>query len=181
MNMHPSRRTLLQVGLLVVLGAAGFAVTRRLAPTPQEGEANAAATATPPPAQALVQAEARALTRPARLAVAFRLDPALTQGIYLGQRWVSPPEFYFAQPGAQFVVEAKAQDIDARGTRTDVSGDWAASDPEMVAITRHADGATLVIRKPGESDLTVRAGRDAKTLHVSAERLPDAMRVRISQ
>lgn len=180
MNASGSRRPWLQRCLFVLLAAGAFALTRHVATT-GAGEARASAPVAPTPAQALAQAEAHARARPRRLVVAFRLDPALTQGIYLGQRWVSPPSFYFAQPGAQFVVDAKAQDIDARGTRTDVSGDWATSNPEMVAITRHADGAMLVVREPGESDLTVRAGSDTKTLHVSAERLPDAMRVRITQ
>lgn len=170
----------LQLGLLALLAAGAFLLTRRVLP-PRASDASLPAAIAPTPAQAFAQAEAHALARPRRLAIAFRLDPSLTQGIHLGERWVSPPSFYFAQPGAQFEVEAKAQDIDARGTRTDVSGDWATSNPEMVAITRHADGATLLVREPGESDLTVRAGNDTKTLHVSAERLPDAMRVRISQ
>ncbi|HSR63998.1 MAG TPA: hypothetical protein VLM17_00105 [Xanthomonadaceae bacterium] len=111
----------------------------------------------------------------------FRLDPSLTQGLQMGDRWVSPPEFYFAQPGTQFVVEAKAQNLDARGARLDVSGNWAATNPEMVAITRQPDGVMLVVREPGESDVTLRAGSGVVTLHISAEQLPDSMRVRISQ
>ncbi|HJW47024.1 MAG TPA: hypothetical protein VJ484_11120 [Lysobacter sp.] len=68
-----------------------------------------------------------------RLAVAFRLDPALTRSLYLGDRWVSPPSFYFAQPGTQYVVQAKLQAIDSRGERIDLSGDWTTNDPEMIA------------------------------------------------
>lgn len=178
MNASSLRRTLLQAGLLAMLAAAGFALTRQVAPQPQ-ASAPSASPRTPPPM--LAQAAAAAPARAPRLVASFRLDPALTQGIQMGDRWVSPPQFYFAQPGTQFVVQVKAQNVDGRGAHLDVSGDWATTNPEMVAITRGADGITLVVREPGESDLTLRAGPDIKTLHVSAERLPDAMRVRITQ
>ena len=117
-----------------------------------------------------------------RLAVAFRLDPALTRSLYLGDRWVSPPSFFFAQPGTQYVVQAKVQAIDSHGERTDLSGDWATGDPEMVAVTRHDHGeVTIVVRRPGESNLTVSAGGESKVLHVRARQTDDAMTVEITQ
>lgn len=178
MNASSFRRTLLQAGLLAMVAATGFALTRHVV-LPQVGAATASAPAT------LVATSARAdAPRPApspRLVASFRLDPTLTQGLQMGDRWVSPPEFYFAQPGTQFVVQVKAQNLDARGAHLDVAGDWATTNPEMVAITRGPDGITLVVREPGESDLTLRAGAGIKSLHISAERLPDSMRVRITQ
>ncbi|MGN6514072.1 MAG: hypothetical protein ACTHKZ_10960 [Lysobacteraceae bacterium] len=163
--------------VLALLAVAGFVLTRRIAPHPGQAQASTPSAT----AAALAQGGAPPPAPAPRLSVAFRLDPALTRGIYLGQRWVSPPEFHFAQQGARFVVEAKAQDVDADGTRLDVGGDWSTSDPEMVAISRHPGGVTLEMREAGESELTVRAGGASRTLRVSAERLPDAMRVRISQ
>ena len=173
MNASSLRRTLLQAGLLAMLAATGFALTRHVAPIPPDQGAPARSPVAP--------AAALAPTRTPRLVASFRLDPTLTQGIQMGDRWVSPSEFYFAQPGTQFVVQVKAQNLDGRGSHLDVSGNWATTNPEMVAITRGADGITLVVREPGESDLTLRAGNDLRTLHISAERLPDSMRVRISQ
>jgi len=122
------------------------------------------------------------IARQPHLAVAFRLDPELTQGLYLGERWVSPATYFFAQPGTQYVVQAKAQDIDAGGEHIDVSGDWAASDPDMVAITRKDDGkVTIVVRHPGESRLTVTSLGQSKVLHVRASQVADAMQVEIRQ
>lgn len=163
-----------QAGLLVMLAATGFALTRRAV---SPGDAGPLASA-PPPTSAPASPQAAPIPR---MVATFRLDPSLTQGLQMGDRWVSPPEFYFAQPGTQFVVEAKAQNLDARGARLDVSGNWAATNPEMVAITRQPDGVMLVVREPGESDVTLRAGSGVVTLHISAEQLPDSMRVRISQ
>ena len=122
------------------------------------------------------------IARQPKLAVAFRLDPELTQGMYLGERWVAPETYFFAQPGTQYVVQAKAQDIDSDGQHIDVNGDWAASDPDMVAVTRKEDGrVTIVVRRPGESNLTVSSLGKSKVLHVRANQLADAMQVEITQ
>ena len=176
MNASSFRRTLFQVGLLAMLAATGFAITRQVAPFAGPSAAPATVEAAP------VRPDAPPAPMPSpSLVASFRLDPTLTQGLQMGDRWVSPPTFDFAQPGTQFVVQVKAQNLDARGAHLDVAGDWAASNPEMVAITHGRDGITLVVREPGESDVTLRAGRGTKTLHISAELLPDAMRVRITQ
>jgi hypothetical protein len=124
----------------------------------------------------------QAITPKPRLAVAFRLDPALTRSLYLGDRWVSPPSFHFAQPGTQYVVQAKLQAIDSRGERTDLSGDWATNDPEMIAITRRDYGeVTIAVRRSGDSNLTVSAGGESKVLRVRARQTDDAMTVEINQ
>ena len=181
----PGARRLLQVGLLAALAVLAFGLVRHASVPASVSPAIAASTpATAPsssPPLAFAQAEAAARAAPQRVKVAFQLDPSLTQGLYLGQRWVSPPVFDFAQPGAQFVVRAKAQRMDASGERQDVSGDWAAGNPEMVAITRGAGEVTLAIREAGESDLVLLAAGERRVLHVHAEQRPDAMRVRITQ
>lgn len=177
-------RRAVQFGALALLVALGFVATRRTAPPPAHGvgaPTAVAASAASVASAAFARAEASAQSRTSRLKVAFQLDPALTQSLYLGQRWVSPPTFDFAQPGRQFVVLAKAQRVDAAGERQDVSGDWATSNPEMVAITRGPGDVTLAIREAGESDLVVQAAGERRVLHVHAEQRPDAMRVRITQ
>lgn len=122
------------------------------------------------------------IARKEKLVVAFRLDPELTRGMYLGDRWVSPPSYYFAQQGTQFVVQAKAQNIDARGERVDLSGDWASADPGMVAVTHLKAGeVTIVVRHPGQSNLTVSMGDGSKVLHIRAKQVDDAMQVEITQ
>jgi hypothetical protein len=183
MNASPGVRRVLQFGVLAGLLLAGFAVTRRAeqpdamqSPTPvaRPTETSAASLAFP-------RSEAAAAARPPRLKVAFQLDPTLTQGLYLGQRWVHPPTFDFVQPGVAFVVRAKAQRVDSASERQDVSGDWAASNPEMVAVDRGPGEVKLTIREAGDSDLVVQAAGERNVLHVHAEQRPDAMRVRITQ
>lgn len=177
-RVHPA----LAVAALAVLAAVGFGVVRRESAPLRAATDDAAPGAAPAdaaPARAGANVAAPASTQ--HVKVAFQLDPALTQGLYLGQRWVTPPVFDFAQPGAQFVVRAKAQRTDAAGERQDVSGDWAAGNPEMVAITREPDGVTLAVREAGDSDLVLLAAGERRVLHVHAERRPDAMRVRITQ
>lgn len=188
--MNASRRLprVVQLGVLAVLLVAGFAVTHRAAQS-DATQTNAMQPSTPAlhaPAEASMaslastQLEAAAPRAP-RLKVAFQLDPALTQGLYLGQRWVHPPTFDFVQPGVAFVVRAKAQRVDSASERQDVSGDWAASNPEMVAIDRGPGEVTLTIREAGDSELVVQAAGERNVLRVHAEQRPDAMRVRITQ
>ena len=115
------------------------------------------------------------------LRIAFRLDPALTRSLYMGERWVSPPVFEFAQPGDTFTVRAKAQSIGRDGEPGDVSGDWSTGNPAMLAIERGHGEVTLVVREPGEADLIVATGAGTRTLHVKATRSADAMRVSFTQ
>ena len=122
-------------------------------------------------------------TAPAsRLRVAFQLDRALTQGHYLGERWVSPPTFHFAQAGERYSVRARLRETSAQGERIDVSGDWATGDPDILAITRLDDGQVqLDILQPGRTELVVSAGGERKVLQVEARRTADAMDVAFRQ
>jgi hypothetical protein len=176
-SRHVNRhRALLAVSLL----AAAFAVASGLHVARDLPAARAVEAQPVPSRERATAAAANARRQP--LSVAFRLDPELTQGVFLGERWVSPPSFFFAQPGTQYVVRAKAQTIDGHGDRTDVRADWAPANPEMVAVDRGDLGeVTVVVRQPGESDLTVSAGSSARVLHVSATRTADAMQVDFSQ
>lgn len=164
-----------QFGIAVLLALAAFSIARGMrAPARIDSVPEA-------PVVQAAQAQ-QPIARQPKLAVAFRLDPELTQGLYLGERWVSPETYFFAQPGTQYVVQAKAQDIGAGGEHIDVIGDWATSDPDMVAVTRKEDGkVTIVVRHPGESRLTVTSLGQSKVLHVRAKQVADAMQVEITQ
>ena len=175
----------LLVGAAVVLAAVSFtaAYSRRapevrddsLAPSATSAESPAGSPAVPP---GLQQAAAPA----PKMVVTFRLDPAVTRGLYLGDRWVSPSTFHFAQPGTRYVVQAKLQSIDAQDDRVDLSGDWSTDDPEMIAIERHPHGeVTIVIRRAGEGRMFVSAGGVTKQLRVHARQTEDAMDVLIAQ
>lgn len=184
-NMQGAAR-LAHVVALVLLAAGGFALARRLqAPDatllPAAGPAAPAAQAQPssPPLRALPA------QRPQRLTVALRLDPTLTQGMFMGDRWVSPADFHFAQAGTVFVVQAKAQHSDGQGERHDFVGNWNATNPRMIDVQRNlqpdARAITLAIRQPGDSDVTVSAGGETVVLHVHAVQLADSIQVHIRQ
>ena len=57
----------------------------------------------PPPANTPATKPAQTPAMPAqpkqRMEVAFKMDPDIMRGNFLGERWVSPPKFAFAQPG----------------------------------------------------------------------------------
>lgn len=174
--------TLAQVVVLVLLAAGGFVLARRLqapdAPlAPSSSVASSPATQSP----SVRPNRTPSTERPQRLAVALRLDPSLTQGIFLGDRWVSPPDFFFAQPGTVFVVQAKAQHLDGSGEPHDVAGNWDATDAGMVNVVRNARAATLEIRRPGDSDVTVAAAGQTVVLHIHAVQLADSIEVHIRQ
>ena len=118
-----------------------------------------------------------------RMVVAYRLDPSVTGGLFMGDRWVTPARYAFAQQGTKFVVQAKMQAIDDAGSDPlDLSGNWASRDPEMVALTREADGVvTIEVRKPGRTELVASAGGETRTLQVTAKQTPDSMQVAIEQ
>ena len=118
-----------------------------------------------------------------RMVVAYRLDPSLTSGLFMGDRWVTPERYAFAQQGTRFVVQAKMQAIDDVGSDPlDLSGNWSTQDPEMIALTREQDGVvTIEVRQPGTGTLVASAGGETKRLQVTARQLPDAMEVAIVQ
>ncbi|MGO4549984.1 hypothetical protein AB4059_02620 [Lysobacter sp. 2RAF19] len=116
------------------------------------------------------------------MVVAFKIDPDLMRGSFLGDRWVSPPTFEFAQPGREYTTHAKLQEIGEDGTRTDLTGDWSTSAPEMIAISHDPAGqVTIVVRQAGEGQLIAAAGGQRKVLQVRATRTADAMEVAFVQ
>lgn len=179
----PRSTKLAHVVALVLLAAGGFVLARRLQapdapilPAPAIASSSTAQSSSPARPNRTPSTE-----RPQRLAVALRLDPTLTQGIFMGDRWVSPPDFHFAQAGTVFVVQTKVQHLDGRGEAHDVAGNWNATNPRMVGVVRDARAATLEIRQPGDSDVTVSSGGETVVLHIHAVQLADSIQVHIRQ
>lgn len=173
------------IALLAVVFVAGNALRAKRA---QEAPAKVAS----PPAVAEAVVEERVARKPAaiatptmpapRVVVSFRMDPAVMRGHYLGDRWVSPETFAFAQPGREYVVQAKVQTLEPDGTRTDLGGAWSTPDPGMIAIARGADGvATITVRQAGEGAIVATAAGVEKRMRVRATQHPDAMEVAITQ
>jgi len=169
-------------GAAVLLVAIWFTAAYSRRASEADGGALAPAGASAPDARAAQPAGTHVTARTPRMVVTFRLDPAVTRGLYLGDRWVSPPTFRFVQPGTQYVVHAKLQSIDAQDESVDLSGDWSTDDPEMIAIERQPYGeVTIVVRRAGEGRMFVSAGGVTRELRVQARQTPDAMDVAITQ
>lgn len=170
----------MHVGVVVALVAIGFAVAgglRRPDATPASG-----------PAAAMTQAQEVATPGPKplaakpRLAVAFLLDPELTHGMFMGERWVSPPTYFFAQEGPRFVVRAKPQNVDSRGAHIDLKGNWTVDAPDMLTVAPAERGeVTIVVSRPGDGRITVATGAGSKVLQVRARRVENAMQVQFTQ
>lgn len=159
--------------LAVGLATADGLRTTTLGPVPSRHSA---------PLPAISPAIQRAGQRKPEVAVAFRLDPDLTRGLFLGERWVSPPSFFFAQPGLQYVAQGKAQYVDAFGERVDVDADWATSDSELITLTEHVSGdATIVVRHPGDGEFTVATRYGTRRVQVHARQVGDGMQVDFRQ
>lgn len=120
----------------------------------------------------------------AGLTVSFRLDPRLTRGLYMGDRWVAPATFnsLSAPAGTSIAVPARAQGFDAMGRRWKVSPGWEASDPEAVTISPPRGGeVTITVRRPGTSTVTLRSGQTTKRLTIVAEQRGESWQLEIRQ
>jgi len=114
--------------------------------------------------------------------VSFKMDPRLTRGLYMGDRWISPPTYLLNAPGPGAGVEARAHAVDAGGGRVDVMPTWTPADPEMVSVTPgDRSGVTIVVHRRGESGLKVSAGGASRDLTVRAGPRGAAFQVEIVQ
>jgi hypothetical protein len=188
--MRTLGKVVVGIGLLVVALGLANAIRAKYVPpsltSPPVAKANTAGAERATPGDRANTSASAAATMPTpateKIIVAFKLDRDITAGHYLGERWVSPPTFQFAQPGKVYTTYAKLQKVGDDGTAIDLSGDWSTSDPEMIAISRDAPGqVTIVVREPGEAQLVASAGGQRKVLHVRATRYPDAMEVAFVQ
>ncbi len=155
------------------------------APPPKVAQAAVSARHAPiaPTPRAQGQHIARLVPRKEEFVVAFRLDSTLTRGMYLGDRWVSPERYHFAQPGDIYVVQAKMQRVDPRSERNDIVSTFDALDKTMIDV---APGGkpnewTLVVMKPGTSRVIAKSGEHTRVLDVRAREVNGGMQVEINQ
>ena len=112
------------------------------------------------------------------ITLSFRLDPRLTKGLYMGDRWVSPPTYQTALG----TVEARAHFLDTRGRRADISGTWMPAAPDMVSVSpNRGHEVKITVHREGQSSLKVDYGDFSKTLTVKAVRQGGVWRVDIVQ
>ncbi len=118
-----------------------------------------------------------AAASPVSIKVSFKLDPSLTRGMYMGDRWVSPPTYTASQSGKTSTIEARVEGLD-KG----ISPTWTPSDPKMVTVSpQQGQQVTITVLRAGQSNLKVASQGVSKTLSIKAEYQNDDMQVEISQ
>ena len=117
-----------------------------------------------------------------RIKVSFKLDPSITRGMYMGERWVSPPTYTAAGEGKEITMEASAQGLDAKGKPIDISPEWIPEDPKMVAVSPgQGRQVKITVREAGQSSLKVAAQGLSRKLLIKATYQDGATQVEISQ
>jgi hypothetical protein len=111
--------------------------------------------------------------------ISFKLDPRLTKGLYMGERWVSPPTYTTTLE----TVEAKVAGVDPRGGVRNISAQWTPSDPEMVTVSpSEGQEVKIAVKRPGETTLRVTSDDGAsKELSLKAAYQNNVMQVEIAQ
>lgn len=115
--------------------------------------------------------------------VSFMLDPRLTKGLYMGDRWVASATYSSATGPAGEAISVEAR---ARATGGAAAGArpfrWTSSDPEMVTVSPREGGAvTLTVRPLGTSTVTVSDGEVSATFDVKPTPVGDRWRVDLAK
>ena len=114
--------------------------------------------------------------------VSFKLDPRITRGMYMGDRWVSPPTFTGVQAGKETTVDARVEGIDTGGKLAAASPVWTPEDPDMMRVLpSQGRQVRITVRRAGESALTVTWGKVTRKLTVKATTRDDTIQVEITQ
>lgn len=109
--------------------------------------------------------------------VSFKLDPSLTRGMYMGDRWVSPPTFVASQQGKTCIIEARVEGLDKGVTPT-----WTPSVPNMVRVVPvQGQQVTITVLRAGQSSLNMTSQGVSKTLSIKAVYEGEEIEVEISQ
>jgi FKBP-type peptidyl-prolyl cis-trans isomerase len=109
--------------------------------------------------------------------VSFKLDPRLTGGLYIGERWVVPPYTTTLD-----TVEARVAGTDSKGGLRKINPQWTPSDPEMVTVSpSEGSDVKISVKRAGETTLNVTSGGVTKQLTVKAAARNEGMLVEIAQ
>ena len=113
--------------------------------------------------------------------VSFKLDPSITRGMYMGDRWVSPPTFTGVQEGKEVMVEARVEGLDAKGNPIDIHPTWIPSDPDMVTVSPgQGKEVKITVRRTGQSSLKVVSPGFSRELIIKATDQGNAIKVEIT-
>ena len=121
----------------------------------------------------------------AGIELSFKLDPRITKGLYMGDRWVQLP-FSQVGPGKQVTVAARAAGAAPKGKPTDAGPNagpkWIPADPEMVTVTPgEGNEVSIAVLRPGETSLRVVREELSREVVIKAAYKGDALHVEILQ
>ena len=104
------------------------------------------------------------------LQVYFKLDPRLTDGVQLGERWGSPAIYDTVQSGIEFIAEARAVHVDGGSETILPDAVWTPDDPGMVSVSpgQKAGEVTITVHGAGRSTLQVSAQGETTTVYIAA-------------
>jgi len=112
----------------------------------------------------------------------FKLDPGITRGLYMGDRWVSPPTFTSVREGKQITINIRAQGMDARGKSRKVSAEWMPSDPTMITVSpSRGREVEITVLHAGQSSLKATSQGVSRELSIKAVYRDNAIQVEISR
>ena len=124
----------------------------------------------------------RAATSLADIRVSFKLDPRLTQSLYMGDRWVSPPTYSRFNAASGTTINVRAVGIDVQRKRVPISATWTVADPELATVSPVKDSEVrITIHKEGQSELVVSSDNISKTMVIKCVQQDGVWRVDISQ
>ena len=118
----------------------------------------------------------------ATIQVFYKLDPRLTTGLHMGERWVSPPTYAIvAADGVPYTVEARVEILDKNGQPLFEDAEWIVENPRMVTVSpTQVNEFKITIKRDGQSILQIVSPKATKTLSVKAIYQNDALLVEVS-
>lgn len=118
----------------------------------------------------------------AKIFLSFKLDPRMTSGVHIGERWVSPPTYSGTGDARSVGMVARARAVEGDGTPSPAVPTWTASEPDMVDVSPdEGEQVRITVWRPGDSTLTVSSGAASRTLVVKAAERGGALRVAVVQ
>lgn len=114
---------------------------------------------------------------PSGIRVKFLLDPSLTRGLHMGERWVARATFTTVrQHGRRASLDARATGIDGNGSvmYPRLEAEWLVHDSGPVEVSStEANRVTITMQSPGEATLRVRYGDVVEDLRLRTTYDPD--------
>jgi len=117
------------------------------------------------------------------LRVSFKLDPRLTRGLNMGDRWVSPPRLLQVGNGENCTVEASIRGLNAEGKAVNAPATWHVADPGMVKMSRPGRGNTvkLTVVRPGKTIVEIASQGITKRLPLHARSYGGTIMIAMAQ